>query len=80
MTRLNTELPRSTGVIGPIGVFLLERMTSLFLGCGVNQLHATVTDLDGVSVKDLINTCSSMNSASSSLRKVRPMLVETRSC
>ena len=67
-------------MIGPIGVFLLEGMTSLFLGCGVSQLHATVTDLDGVSVKDLINTYSSMNSASSSLRKVRPMLVETRSC
>ena len=43
--------------------------------------HATVADLDGVSVKALISykalTCSLVISASSSLRKVRPMLVET---
>ena len=39
--------------------------------------HATVTNLDCLAVKILCNTCSTVNSVSSSLRKVRPMLVET---
>ena len=38
--------------------------------------QATVTDLDLFLSKILWNTCSSVNSASSSLRKVCPMLVD----
>ena len=39
--------------------------------------NATVTDLTVFLLKILCNTCSSMNSASGSFRKVPPMLLDT---